>query len=438
MLPKSLTSTTSFIDLLLDAVCVVDADGRFIYVSAAFERIFGYTPQEIIGRQMIDLVAPEDRERTRQAASRIMDGHPLLNFENRYVRKDGGIVHIMWSARWSEEEQLRIAVARDITANKRNEALQAALYAISEAAHAAGDVVALIGQVHATVDTLLAAPGMSVALAGDGGELEFVYHAGQLGQPAGEPEPALRALCSEVVRSRAPVAQAPRQAGAGAEPQSCSWLGVPLDTQSATIGALAVHSGPGCTQLSAGDIELLQFVAAQVATAIQRKQLHARLSHMAQYDELTGLPNRRLLYDRIGTAIARARRVEGRMALLYLDLDGFKEVNDMFGHATGDLVLKEFAARTMQCVRGTDTVARLGGDEFVVLLDALALPEHASQVADKVRETVRQPIDIGQGRVLRMLPSVGVALYPDHGTTLEQLMRHADAAMYAAKHAPRG
>lgn len=441
MLPQSLTSTTSFIDLLMDAVCVVDTAGRFVYVSAACERIFGYTQQEMVGRAMIEMVAPEDRARTLQAAGRIMEGHPMPHFENRYVRKDGRIVHIQWSARWSEEERLRIAVAHDITESKRNEALQAALYAISEAAHASGDVVALIGQVHTTVGALLGTPGLSVALAGDAGALEFVYHADQPGQPPTEPAAAVRDLCAHVVHSRAPSASAdgaapPGGPDAAASAGLCAWLAVPLDTQSATIGALAVHSGPGCTPLSTGDTELLQFVATQVATAIQRKQLHARLSHMAQYDELTGLPNRRLLYDRAATAIARARRQQGQLALLYLDLDGFKHVNDTFGHATGDLVLREFAMRTMECVRGVDTVARLGGDEFVVLLDSVTLPEHATLVADKIRATVRQPIDIGESRVLHMVPSVGIALYPEHGTTLEQLLRHADAAMYIAKHGP--
>ncbi|HEU4852047.1 MAG TPA: diguanylate cyclase [Telluria sp.] len=436
MLPNTLTSTTSFIDLLLDAVCVVDAEGRFVYVSAACERIFGYRQDEMVGMQMIDLVAPEDRERTLETARRIMAGHPMPHFENRYVRKDGRIVHILWSARWSEAEQVRIAVAHDITASKRTEAMQAALYAISEAAHSSGDVLALVRQIHATVGTLLPAPGFSVALAGADGSLDFAYHADQIGQPPVEPSAVARALCADVIGLRAPVVLGPDQPGCAGDPALCSWLGVPLNTESDTIGVLAVHSGPGCTPFSASDTELLQFVSTQVATAIQRKKLHARLSHMAQYDELTGLPNRRLLYDRIETSIARARRQQGCLAVLYLDLDGFKKVNDMFGHAVGDLVLREVSGRLMQCVRGVDTVARLGGDEFVVLLDSVVRYRDASLVADKIRDVVRQPMDIGENRSLRMTPSVGIALYPEHGATIEQLFRYADAAMYAAKNNP--
>jgi len=106
---------TSVMELLPDAICVVDTAGRFISVSGACERIFGYTPEEMIGKLMIDLVFPEDRERTLAAAAKIEAGFLQLHFENRYMRKDGRIVNIMWSARWSEADQVRIAVARDIT-----------------------------------------------------------------------------------------------------------------------------------------------------------------------------------------------------------------------------------------------------------------------------------------------------------------------------------
>src|SRR5690606_8528400 len=152
-----------FADLMLDAVCVVDEIGRFVYLSAACERIFGYRSDELIGTPMIELVAPDDRERTLKAASEIMSGRPNLHFENRYVRKDGRIVHIMWTARWSEKDRLRIAVARDITERKRTESVQTALYMISEAAHAAGDLPELIARLRDIVGTLL--PFLSFAVA---------------------------------------------------------------------------------------------------------------------------------------------------------------------------------------------------------------------------------------------------------------------------------
>ncbi len=121
-------------ELLLDAICVVDTHGCFISVTGACERIFGYTPEEMIGRPMLELVFHEDRERTLQAVEKVMDGQLQRHFENRYVRGDGEIVHIMWSARWSEIDQVRVAVARDVTERNHAESLLAARHANSEAA----------------------------------------------------------------------------------------------------------------------------------------------------------------------------------------------------------------------------------------------------------------------------------------------------------------
>jgi PAS domain S-box-containing protein len=125
---------TNVMDLLLDAICVVNTQGRFVSVSGACERIFGYTPDEMIGKPMIDFVFHEDRERTLNAVDRIVAGHLQRHFENRYVRKNGRIVRIMWSARWSETEQVRVAVARDVTEREPIDTMHAAPYTISDVA----------------------------------------------------------------------------------------------------------------------------------------------------------------------------------------------------------------------------------------------------------------------------------------------------------------
>lgn len=166
----------NFTDLLLDAVCVVDRDGYFLFVSAASEKIFGYKPDEMIGKPMIDFVYPGDRDRTLNAVTEILNGEHKPHFENRYVRKDGKIVHIMWSARWSESEQVRVAVARDVTERKRAESMQAAVYAISEAANLPGNLNALFQRIHAVVDDLLLATNFMVGLYdAEKNELSFPY-----------------------------------------------------------------------------------------------------------------------------------------------------------------------------------------------------------------------------------------------------------------------
>ncbi|MGH8808961.1 MAG: PAS domain-containing protein, partial [Noviherbaspirillum sp.] len=155
MSAKTADRLPNFVDLLLDAVFMVDVRGRIVYVSAACERIFGYTPDEMIGKAMIDFVAPEDRARTWEEAMHVMAGSPRIGFENRYIRKDGRLASIMWSARWSEADQLRIGVARDVTERERADVLQAATYAISEAAYAASDLVALFREIHRIVAKLV-------------------------------------------------------------------------------------------------------------------------------------------------------------------------------------------------------------------------------------------------------------------------------------------
>ncbi|MFW0754528.1 diguanylate cyclase domain-containing protein [Pseudomonas sp. H11T01] len=444
MATKNSTPLASYIDLLLDVVCAVDAQGRFVFVSAACERIFGYTPEELIGQPMIEMVHPADRARTLQAAREIMDGQPKPNFENRYLRKDGQVAHIMWSARWSEVDQLRIAVAHDITERKQAESKQAALYAISEAAHAAEDLLALFGRIHRIIGEWLPALNFSVALYDEQcGQISFPYHVDDH-EPGPEPAgTATGSLCAEVIRSGQPILLTPDNYSPMPElfdlikgQNSPCWLGVPLSSKKGTIGALIVKSTPGGERYTEQDKELLQYVCAQVAAAIERKQLHARLQYMAQYDQLTHLPNRELLHERVNAALTRVSKESGHLALLYVDLDQFKQVNDTYGYGVGDLLLQAVANRLKGCVRETDTVARIGGDEFVVLLDSIQASEDATTVADKIRYVLSQPLRL-DGHSLSILPSIGIGLYPEHGTEEQQLFKHADEAMYAVKRAQR-
>lgn len=164
-----------------------------------------------------------------------------------------------------------------------------------------------------------------------------------------------------------------------------------------------------------------------------RKQQEELFRHGAQHDPLTGLPNRLLLGDRLERALLAARRDNGELALLYLDLDGFKEVNDAHGHEAGDVVLRTMARRIHACIRASDTLARLGGDEFVVLLPDMKDHGHALSLADKIIAEVRRPVTLHQGVSVHLSASIGIAFYPAHGTDAQTLMTHADQAMYAAK-----
>ncbi|MEX0741118.1 MAG: GGDEF domain-containing protein [Pseudohongiella sp.] len=337
-----------FLDLLLDAVCVVEPDGRLVFVSAASEQVFGYRPDEMVGHLIFDFVHPDDLAYTRGTAEHVMNAGSISQVENRYIRKDGAIAHIMWTARWLPGEKLRVGVARDITQRRRNEAAQVALYAISEASHTAKDLKSLHAELHGIVNTL-----------------DIPNYHDQVSQ---------------------------------SDADKAHW----------------------------------QLIATQVSEAISRREMLDRLKYVAQYDPLTGLPNRELLSDRIRTSLSRARRQQTSFALLFIDLNGFKRVNDSLGHAAGDQLLQRVAHRLSQSVRESDTAARLGGDEFVILAERINERRSAQDVANKLHTAFRKPFLI-DGAELLITPSIGVAVFPFDGEDEFTLLKHADNAMYVAK-----
>ncbi|MFM1892170.1 MAG: hypothetical protein RLZ44_1247, partial [Pseudomonadota bacterium] len=162
------------------------------------------------------------------------------------------------------------------------------------------------------------------------------------------------------------------------------------------------------------------------------KRTEQRLSHLAHHDPLTGLPNRLLFGERLSQALSRRRRRDNRLAVLFLDLDRFKNVNDSEGHHVGDQVLKQVAARLHQCLRREDTVARLGGDEFVILAEDLDSHADAERFAHKVLDAMAEPMVIGNKR-FNSACSIGIALAPEDGSSAELLLQNADTAMYRAK-----
>jgi len=168
----------------------------------------------------------------------------------------------------------------------------------------------------------------------------------------------------------------------------------------------------------------------------ERKAAAERMRRMAHYDALTELPNRTLLSDRLQQALATARRDKTRLAVMFIDLDMFKPINDTLGHYIGDLLLKEVAKRIQDCLRESDTAARIGGDEFVVLLPVIESEQDAMAVAEKIRYALCQPVELA-GHTLHVSSSIGVAVYPEHGGEERALLKNADNAMYHAKAAGR-
>jgi len=174
------------------------------------------------------------------------------------------------------------------------------------------------------------------------------------------------------------------------------------------------------------------FLVAVAQDITARKDLEERLSHDARHDALTGLPNRLMFTDRFAQVLESAQRNGKLAAVFYLDLDGFKAVNDTHGHAAGDLLLRQTARRLESCVRAEDTVSRFGGDEFGIVLATVARQQDCELVAAKILQALSTPFDL-DGTVVHISASVGAALYPTHGSDIATLVAHADTAMYAAK-----
>lgn len=215
-----------------------------------------------------------------------------------------------------------------------------------------------------------------------------------------------------------------------------SGIAAPIGRNDKPVGVLGAYSR-NSQSFSPDDSGFVQSIANTLNAAIERARASERLTYMVQHDVLTGLPNRLLLTDRLHMAMARADRSGRRMALMFIDLDRFKNVNDVFGHDAGDAVLQEVARRLRAAVRASDTVSRQGGDEFLVILPEIQCDEDAARVAQKLIGAVLEPFRVADTEVV-LGASIGIVCYPDNGGEVETLLRNADVAMYAAKDLGRG
>ena len=211
---------------------------------------------------------------------------------------------------------------------------------------------------------------------------------------------------------------------------------ITVDGDNFSIGKLQVAYLQNKSFLLPEEQNLIDLISEDLGKWMGRIRLDQRISHMATHDELTGLPNRNLLLDRLAQTLAKDHRSSEQSAVLFIDLDYFKVINDSLGHDVGDLLLKEIAARLVSCVRNEDTVARQGGDEFIIVLQNIASPADAGFVAQKILDVLTQPYFIN-AEELYIGASIGIALFPVDGDKVEILLRNSDVAMYHAKTAGR-
>lgn len=403
--------------------------------------------------------------------------HVLTALERREARKrlEARVAERTTELRLANEE-----LQAEVFERKRMQEIQRALFRIAELSMTSDSLGNFYADVHDIVSELLYARNFYIAtLSDDGSMLEFPYSVDER-DPARQARKLAGGLTEYVLQTgKALLADRDRITALEAErkvrsygTQACCWLGVPLFRDDRVVGVIAVQSYSADVAFSVRDQDLLTFVAFHIGSSLARKQAqdrlvqaHANLEqrvsertrelaetnaelveqigermraerkliHQTMHDALTGLPNRLQLLERLGRAIAAAADdPQACFAVLFMDLDRFKLVNDSVGHAVGDELLVEAGRRIVGTVRGDDVVSRLGGDEFAILAEGLDGPGMAEELGRRVLSALNAPLWVA-GRELFPSASIGIALWHPRYRSGEEMLRDADAAMYRAK-----
>lgn len=401
-------------------IFVSDAEGRCVYTNAAYQKISGLAFAQALGTNWSRAIHPEDRQRVIAEWCEAVRGRAPFLTEARFVREDESVVwaRINGAAmRGGMELHGHVQTVEDITARKSTElVLRAAEEALFEEKERAQVTLNSIGDAVLTTDLLGNVTYLNlVAEAMTGWSRE---------EALGRPLPEVFRIIDGATRHEA---ANPAQRAIGEDRTvglATDCVLVRRDGFESPIedSAAPIHNRDGRV---AGAVIVFHDVTQSRAMAL-------KMTHLAQHDFLTGLPNRVLLTERVFQAIGLARRHHRQVALLFLDLDDFKNINDSLGHAIGDQLLVSVAHRLSACVRATDTVSRHGGDEFVILLAEIDRPQDAAHVAEKLLAALAAPQSIG-GHELHVTPSIGISVYPDDGFDVDTVMQNADTAMYQAK-----
>jgi diguanylate cyclase (GGDEF)-like protein/PAS domain S-box-containing protein len=402
----------AILEAALDAIVSMDHAGRIVEFNPAAERLFGISRADAMGRPLAELIVPERYRPTFQAGllRYLTTGEGKMlgrRIEMPALRADGtefpaefAVVPIVLDG-----PPVFTGFIRDVTDRLLAEDARQRLAAIVESSEDA-----IVGK--ALDGTILSW--------NRGAERIYGYTAKEaIGRPITMLSPPERrdetTGILEEIRKGLPARHL--------ETQRVRKDGVRIDV------ALTVSA----VRNAAGVVVGASAISRDVT---ERRRGEAKVQHMAFHDPLTGLPNRLLFQDRLGVAVAQAHRLDQCLAVLFLDLDYFKRVNDSLGHLAGDELLRAVAGRLTGCVREGDTIARLGGDEFMTLLPGVGTDADAGTVGHKILDTIRAPVRI-QGREIVVTVSIGVALYPRDGLDTETLIRNADHAMYRAKKSGR-
>ncbi len=389
-----------------DAIFIRDSDGWIVYWNDGARRMYGYASAEVMGKDSVFLVPPELLHERKRNWERLLQGEAMENRETVRLRKDGSRAEVSISVSLVKDVNGKFigaaTVARDITERKKSAQAHAQLAAIVETSNDA-----IVGR----------APDDTIVSWNAAAERMFGWTAKVvLGKP-------FRSLLSQT-----PENKRRRRFEMALHGEITA---KPLEDIRLRKDGSNIHVETTMSAVRNEHGEIL-FVACIMRDVTERMKAERHIEQLATKDVLTGLSNRSMLMEQLSTAIARAARSQTQFAVMFIDLDQFKAVNDTLGHAAGDELLRECAKRLVECVREADVVARLGGDEFVVLLTDVIDVAIVSSIADRMLKLLTMPYQL-HDHDAQTSASIGICFYPEDGKDVTTLMKNADIAMYHAK-----
>ncbi|MBF0357093.1 MAG: diguanylate cyclase [Magnetococcales bacterium] len=436
-----------------DAIISIDENGVISLWNSGATKTFGYKPEEIIGQPLLKIIPKRFQQQHISGIGRVNStGKSRVIgsvMEMDGLHKDGHEIPLEISlATWFQDgNRYYAAVMRNITERKKsekgNERIQQSRIAISSLLKIALEPIKLEELLEKALSIILSVPWLSLQSKGsiflmndETNELVLVAQKGLA--------PHLLTACARIPIGYCLCGRAAQEKKLiysehmdhrhdvtfdGIKPHGhyC----VPVMFQDKLLGVVNSYIPDG-HERNHEETEFLQAMANTIAGLIERKRMEQRLEHIAHHDSLTGLPNRLLFLEHVTKQIARSRRDKTLLALLFMDLDHFKQVNDTMGHNIGDLLLIEASTRVKSCLRDSDMIARLGGDEFTISLPVVAKPEDAGLVAQKIIEELSRPFFLNS-QECNIGSSIGISMFPFDGDSPELLLKKADIAMYDVK-----
>ena len=396
-----------------DAIIGKTLDGIITSWNKGAEERYGYSAAEVIGRSISIIVPPDRADEVSRFLEKIRRGQAVIDYEAERITKDGRRVSALVTLSPIKDASGKVVgastIAQDITERKRaEEALRRSEVKYKTIFESSKDAIMLLTPEKGFFGGNLACLEMFRCK----DEEEFSSKSPADMSPEYQPDGSL-----STVKAQKMMAIAMEKGSSYFE-----WIHKRIDGEEFFATVLL-------TRMDLGNRAVLQ---ATVRDITERKQLQQKLEEMATHDVLTGLPNRVLLLDRFTIAAALAHRNKARLAVMSLDLDKFKSINDTLGHDAGDQVLKVISARLTGTIRASDTLARVGGDEFILVMTETGGMKDTAVLAQKVLDAFKEPL-IVDGHQLHLSTSIGIAIYPEDADDLETLTKKSDAAMYYAK-----